>query len=140
MKALFILPFFVMCTAMVSAFAPLGLKQSHIAPVGLKRSCPLLKMSSETPLTPPDSPMESDERDNDKKAVEETEGRSQPSLSAVEVGLKERQAIMAAEAENSPGVLASKALNFVLVGYIAYLFIDSIRIVVMGASSGPPPV
>ena len=125
---------------MVSAFVPLGLKQSYIASVGLKRSCSLLKMSSEAPLNPPDSPMESDEGDNDRKAVGETEERSQPSLSAVEVGLKERRAIMAAEAENSPGVLASKALNIVLVGYIAYLFIDSIRIVVMGASSGPPPV
>ena len=122
----------------VSAFAPLGLRQrSHFASVGLK-SCPsLLKMSSETPLTPP-SP-DSEVNDVSASAVEPNEGQSQPQVSAVEVGLKERQAIMAAEAENSPAVLAGKALNFVLIGYIAYLFLDSIRLLVVGATSGPPP-
>ena len=126
----------------VSAFTPVRLRQLPVSSMGLRRSCHL-KMSSEGPLSSsPEPSTQKNERNDISLSMEGAEEQSQPqpSASAVEVGLKERQAIMAAEAENSPGVLAGKALNFVLVGYIAYLFIDSIRLVVMGASSGPPPV
>ena len=149
MKSVFILLIISVCTLeRVAAFAPSFRPSSRMVAIGLKRgtfssmniegtpSLSPLQMSTEEPAVQ-EKNEESGEGMSESKTGE-AEAEDQPS-SAVELGLKERQAIMAAEAENSPAVLASKALNVALLGYVAYLFIDSIRLVVMGAS-GPPPL
>lgn len=75
------------------------------------------------------------------KVVVEGEGTVMEVTEVVDV-----DAVVEAEAEDKPdfdassvGDLLQKGLTLGLYGYIAYLFIDSVRILVMGAS-GPPPV